>query len=236
MRSSTSPTPLEPPASFRISIICVRSKVSCPAPSAVSKECKPRASSGLPERPLFSREKVEASASIVLKVRGALEPQRSPIRHLVATAVNGLSRNASPSSTKAVNCLPTALRLTIRSAASARMSESSPTKIACAAKLKPSCRRWWALAARACKSRGFRCRSHYADIGQVRSRWACCTVSQTREEQSAAGARGDGACPSATNCQAAIRAAEEEFQLLASKTKRPRKSSITKSPARPRRK
>jgi flagellar M-ring protein FliF len=45
----------------------------------------------LPERPLFSREKVEASASIVLKVRGALESQQvRAIRHLVASAVNGL--------------------------------------------------------------------------------------------------------------------------------------------------
>ena len=45
----------------------------------------------LPERPLFSRDKVEASASIVLKVRGALEPQQvRAVRHLVATAVNGL--------------------------------------------------------------------------------------------------------------------------------------------------
>jgi flagellar M-ring protein FliF len=45
----------------------------------------------LPDRPLFSREKVEPSASIVLKVRGALEPQQvRAIRHLVATAVSGL--------------------------------------------------------------------------------------------------------------------------------------------------
>ena len=45
----------------------------------------------LPERPLFSREKVDASASIVLKVRGALEPQQvRAIRHLIASAVNGL--------------------------------------------------------------------------------------------------------------------------------------------------
>jgi flagellar M-ring protein FliF len=44
----------------------------------------------LPERPLFSRDKVEASASIVLKVRGALEPQQvRAIRHLVVSAVNG---------------------------------------------------------------------------------------------------------------------------------------------------
>jgi flagellar M-ring protein FliF len=45
----------------------------------------------LPERPLFSRDKVEPSASIVLKVHGALEPQQvRAIRHLVAPAVNGL--------------------------------------------------------------------------------------------------------------------------------------------------
>src|SRR5689334_6676134 len=45
----------------------------------------------LPERPLFSRDKVEPSASIVLRVRGALEAsQVRAIRHLVASAVNGL--------------------------------------------------------------------------------------------------------------------------------------------------
>jgi flagellar M-ring protein FliF len=45
----------------------------------------------LPDRPLFSRDKIEPSASIVLKVRGALEQQQvRAVRHLVATAVNGL--------------------------------------------------------------------------------------------------------------------------------------------------
>src|SRR5258708_7548737 len=45
----------------------------------------------LPERPLFSRDKNDPSASIVLKVRGALEAQQvRAIRHLVASAVNGL--------------------------------------------------------------------------------------------------------------------------------------------------
>ncbi len=45
----------------------------------------------LPDRPLFSRDKIEPSASIVLKVRGTLDPQQvRAIRHLVATAVNGL--------------------------------------------------------------------------------------------------------------------------------------------------
>lgn len=45
----------------------------------------------LPERPLFSRETPEPSASIVLRVRGVLEPaQVRAIRHLAASAVNGL--------------------------------------------------------------------------------------------------------------------------------------------------
>jgi len=45
----------------------------------------------LPERPLFSRETPEPSASIVVRVRGALEPQQiRAIRHLVASSVNGL--------------------------------------------------------------------------------------------------------------------------------------------------
>jgi flagellar M-ring protein FliF len=45
----------------------------------------------LPERPLFSREKAEPSASIVLKLRGSLDSQQvRAIRHLVASAVNGL--------------------------------------------------------------------------------------------------------------------------------------------------
>jgi flagellar M-ring protein FliF len=45
----------------------------------------------LPERPLFSRETPEPSAAIVVRVRGALEPQQvRAIRHVVASAVNGL--------------------------------------------------------------------------------------------------------------------------------------------------
>jgi flagellar M-ring protein FliF len=45
----------------------------------------------LPERPLFSRDKIEPSASIVLRVRGTLEAQQvRAIRHLVASAVSGL--------------------------------------------------------------------------------------------------------------------------------------------------
>jgi flagellar M-ring protein FliF len=45
----------------------------------------------LPERPLFARETPEPSASIVVRVRGSLEPQQiRAIRHLVASAVSGL--------------------------------------------------------------------------------------------------------------------------------------------------
>ncbi len=45
----------------------------------------------LPDRPLFSREVAQATASIVLKVNGTLQPsQVRAIRHLVASAVRGL--------------------------------------------------------------------------------------------------------------------------------------------------
>ena len=45
----------------------------------------------LPDRPLFSHEATEATASIVLKVNGTLDPsQVRAIRHLVASAVRGL--------------------------------------------------------------------------------------------------------------------------------------------------
>jgi len=45
----------------------------------------------LPEKPLFARETPEPSASIVVRVRGTLEPQQiRAIRHLVASAVSGL--------------------------------------------------------------------------------------------------------------------------------------------------
>ncbi|MDR3495675.1 MAG: flagellar basal-body MS-ring/collar protein FliF [Ancalomicrobiaceae bacterium] len=45
----------------------------------------------IPERQLFQRDKVEPSASIVLKLQGTLEPaQVRAIQHLVATAVQGM--------------------------------------------------------------------------------------------------------------------------------------------------
>ncbi|MGZ5827808.1 MAG: flagellar basal-body MS-ring/collar protein FliF, partial [Xanthobacteraceae bacterium] len=45
----------------------------------------------IPERPLFSRDKTEPSASIVVKTRGTLENQQvRAIRQLVASAVTGL--------------------------------------------------------------------------------------------------------------------------------------------------
>src|ERR1700680_2831885 len=58
---------------------------------AIDRIQAPRVHLVLRERPLFSRETPEPSASIVVRVRGALEPQQiRAIRHLVASAVNGL--------------------------------------------------------------------------------------------------------------------------------------------------
>ena len=59
--------------------------------SAIDRVQAARVHLVLPERPLFSRDKADPSASIVLKLRGSLEPaQVRAIRHLVASAVNGL--------------------------------------------------------------------------------------------------------------------------------------------------
>lgn len=58
---------------------------------AIDRVASARVHLVLPERPLFSRDKPEPSASIVLKLRGALDGQQvRAIRHLVASAVNGL--------------------------------------------------------------------------------------------------------------------------------------------------
>src|SRR3984893_17140140 len=61
----------------------------------------------LPERVLFSRDRPEPSASIVLRVRGQLESQQvRAIRHLVASAVNGLKPQRVPIVDEAGQPLP----------------------------------------------------------------------------------------------------------------------------------
>ncbi len=98
----------------------------------------------LPERPLFSRDKAEPSASIVLKVRGTLEPQQvRAIRHLVATAVNGLKpqrvsivdeagrllADGNCATTSAAARPPTSARSRSRRACASRSRRSSPRSV-----------------------------------------------------------------------------------------------------------
>ena len=76
---------------------------------AIDKIAAARVHLVMPERPLFSRDKVEPSASIVLKVRGTLEAQQvRAIRHLVASAVNGLKPQRVSIVTKPGDCWRTA--------------------------------------------------------------------------------------------------------------------------------
>ena len=95
------------------------------------------------------------------------------------------SPNASRWSTKPADCSPTARRPTIRSAARAPTSASSPTRTACAAgrddrhlggRPRPRPR---------ADHRRFRLQPHHPDLGQIRSRGRVVRSSQTREEQSA---------------------------------------------------
>ncbi len=60
--------------------------------SAIDRIKKARVHLVLPKKQLFSRDKAEPSASIVLKVRGSLDQaQIGAIQHLIASAVEGLS-------------------------------------------------------------------------------------------------------------------------------------------------
>ncbi len=144
----------------------------------------------LPDRPLFSRDKIEPSASIVLKVRGTLEPQQvRAIRHLVATAVNGLKARARFGGRRDRQAARRRRRRrTIRSTAPAPTSARRPTKNACATRSKPSSPRWSAPATRASRSPPISTSTASRETSDkfdpdgrvVRS-------SQTREEQSASG-------------------------------------------------
>ena len=106
----------------------------------------------LPERPLFSREAPEPSASIVVRVRGSLEAQQiRAIRHLVASAVNGLEAAAGLDRRREpASCSPTAPR-PIRSRRSAT-SVAPPTRSGCASRSRTSSPPWSARAAPASSS------------------------------------------------------------------------------------
>ena len=131
----------------------------------------------IPERPLFSRDKVEPSASIVLRVRGTLEPgQVRAIRHLVATAVNGLR----PQRISIVDETGSLL---------ADGADDDPTGSTCRRRAagragKPAAQagrghRQFAGRPRARPGSGqrrFRFQPHHRDLGQIRPRWPCGAV------------------------------------------------------------
>ena len=175
----------------------------------------------LPDRPLFSRDKIEPSASIVLKVRGTLEPQQvRAIRHLVATAVNGLKpeRVSVIDETGKLLADGAAPRRSA-GAAPAPTSARRPTKSACATRSKRSSPRWSGPAARGCEitadfdlNRITQTSDKFDPDGRV------VRSSQTREESSATGDEQGGPVsvgnelPGAGNRQAAGGSARPEPQ------------------------
>ena len=107
----------------------------------------------LPERPLFSRETPEPSASIVVRVRGTLEPQQiRAIRHLVASAVNGLK--PQPGVDRRRNRPIAGRRRQRRRRERGRATSAAPaTRSGCATRSRRSSPRWSAPAAPASSSR-----------------------------------------------------------------------------------
>ena len=107
----------------------------------------------MPERPLFSRDKLEPSASIVLKVRGSLEPQQvRAIRHLVATAVSGLRPQRISIVDEQGQLLADGASDDTNGSDVSADERQPRSRSICANRSNRSCRRWSAPAIRACRS------------------------------------------------------------------------------------
>ena len=188
----------------------------------------------LPDRPLFSRDKIETSASIVLKVRGTLEPQQvRAIRHLVATAVSGLKPER-------VSVIDETGKLLADGAA-----QSDPQEGAGADERKAAYEKRLREQVEAIVSSvvgpGHARVEITADfdlnrITQTSDKFdpdgRVVRSSQTREESSATATKRAVRYRSATNCPAPANRRAPPAQ--ATRTARPRKSSTTKSRAPPR--
>ena len=193
----------------------------------------------LPDRPLFSRDKVEPSASIVLKVRGTLEPQQvRAIRHLVATAVNGLKPERVSVIDETGKLLADGAaaddepRRRRRRRAQGRLREA-PAQAGRSHRVLGGRPRPRARA----DHRRFRPQPHHPDLGQIRSRRPRGALEpdprgavRDRRRQRAARSR------SATNCPAPATPAGRQRRRPRPEPARPRKSSITRfrAPPRPR--
>ena len=190
----------------------------------------------LPERPLFSRDKAEASASIVLKVRGSLEPQQvRAIRHLVASAVNGLKPERvsvidETGKLLADGAAQDDLRGRRRRRRAQDRLRKSPAQPGRDHRLLGGRPRPCARAAH----RRFRFQPHHPDLRQIRSRRPRGALEPDPrgavvERRHQGQRRGVGRQRTARHQPAAGNA-----QRNATRIARPRKSSITKSRAPPR--
>ena len=194
----------------------------------------------LPERPLFSRDKVEPSASIVLRVRGALEAsQVRAIRHLVASAVNGLKPQRVSVVDEAGNLLADgaagsdtavgALGQERQTSFERRTRDQIETIVSSV--VGPG-RARVQLSAEFDFNRITETFDKFDPEGRV------VRSSQTREESSAAGViRREARSASATSCRAGSRPRRVRRQVRkprAMPPRNPRRSSTTRSRARPR--
>ncbi len=189
----------------------------------------------LPERPLFSREKAEPSASIVLKVRGTLEAQQvRAIRHLIASAVNGLKPQR-------VSVVDETGRLladgapTTAVAARRRRAQDSPTSAACASRSNRSSPRWSARATPASSSppTSISTASPRPRTSSIpKAAWSARARPVKRSR-----AGGDANAGGGVGRQRAARRQRRPrpaSSRRATRTARPRKSSTTRFPAPPR--
>ena len=194
----------------------------------------------MPERPLFSRDKVEPSASIVLKVRGSARTAAGA-RHPPSRRLRGqwtASRSASRSSMKRATCSPTA-QPTIPTA---RDVSADERKSAYEQRLREQVESDRLVGGRAgprprADHRRFRFQPHHPDLRQIRSRRPRRALEPDARGKSATerrqGQPGDRRQRGARRRPAPGQAAAASTRR-ATKARNPRKSSITRSPRRPR--
>jgi len=188
----------------------------------------------LPERPLFSRDKAEASASIVLKVRGALEPQQvRAIRHLVASAVNGLKPERVSVVDEAGRLLADGARADILVGGAG----ADERQVAYERRLREQIEgivSWSAPAAPACSSPPISTStgSPRPRRSSTRKAASCARARRGRNRRARPMARR-ARSPSATSCRT-LRSARTTRPAAASRPASPRRSSTTRFRARPR--
>ena len=192
----------------------------------------------LPERPLFSREQVEPSASIALKVRGSLAAQEvRAIRHLVATR---RARAQARTHFDRRRHRPAARRRRRRRPRRARhrrrRASGRPSRSARANRSTASSPRWSAPAARAFRSPpiSISTASPRPPTNTIRTAGSCAPARPMRKAPVRSAGRDNGAVTVSNELPGGNTQQQQNGSSPRIRPRKPTRPSITRFPTRPR--